>query len=174
MKTTISFNYKKLILKKPQCLEFLKGWRIVDITLPKLGQTKHVNFASVNSSPIRGFTISKPTKEHQYEIAFICGEININPETNLPFLVPFFNSHLKWLTVIPGVWNDVKKNFDDFKVYYTNLDQNKNLSEMDILINSYSYSYMRATNKQGSYYVDPKERQLWLDNTNLPLESLLT
>ena len=44
---------------------------------------------------------------------------------------------------------------------------------MDILIDMYSYSYIRATNKQGNSHADPQEYQLWTDNTYLPLKSLL-
>jgi len=169
----ISFNYLPFVLRKDDAIRLLQEFKL-DNKLPKVNQVITISFPSTNDSPIRGIEISKPTKQHIYTFKFISGNIPLNPDTNLPEKVPMFRNHRNWLTVIPAVWNDVKKNFDDFKVYYTNLEQNKNLSEMDILINSYSYSYMRARNKQGNYYVDPSENKRWTDNTNLPLESLLT
>lgn len=165
---TITFNYKKLILKKNQVLSLLNKF-LIDLTLPKLSQEITVNFPSTNDSPIRGIKISKPTKKLQYEVTFICGEIKLNPDTNLPEKVPFFNSHLQWLTVIPAVWNDIKKYYEENKELLSSSEK-----ELDFIINRYSYSYLRAIGKRGNYYVEPKTRQFWLDNTNLPLESLLT
>jgi hypothetical protein len=173
MNNKISFNYVPLILKKDDAIKILKEFNF-DTKLPKLNQVAFVNFPSKNDSPIRSIEISKPTKQLIYNFKFISGEINLNPETNLPDKVPFFRNHTKWLTVIPGVWNELKKEIQPYIDTLLKSEINKNKTEMDILIERYSYSYIRAINKQGHNYVDPKENQLWIDNSKVPLQSLIS